>query len=424
MAFSLSRRPHVKTGITMGKFCSEARDSEIPVAVIRAVDEVESAGAGFFDDQRPKILVERHYFYRILKKEKGPAVANKVYSTSPDVCNPNAGGYIGGKAEYGRLAKMTEICHANGWSDSIALRCASWGRYQIMGDNFRRAGFSSVEKFVEAMFTSEDNHLEAFINYVQNTFLDDELQKLPSNPEKYAAIFAEGYNGPGYRRNKYHIKIPNAFKKFNKQKVDCSAHGVAVKHVVDAMPGDGALFQAELEGFAGTSLDDRMTGSPDDGLPSGPEGGEGGAANPPNQTSVEVDDSGAVRVKTQTHSDGKEKVVIEKPVPVGFWEGLWKRIMAAFGTNVGFEVVADRAQQVGALGLSPNTWKYIGWLVLAATAIALIAYWWNRRQEKQRDEKVTQALIEANTTEDNTVMLASPEELAIYEAKGYKVVRR
>ena len=38
------------------------------VAVIRAVIEVEAAGAGFDDKRRPKILFEPHIFYKQLGK--------------------------------------------------------------------------------------------------------------------------------------------------------------------------------------------------------------------------------------------------------------------------------------------------------------------------------------------------------------------
>lgn len=413
MAFNLSKRPNVKVGITMAKFCREAKDSKIPLPVIRAVDEVESAGSGFLDNGRPKILLERHYVYRIIKKDHGKVMADKAMSRDPSVCNPNSGGYIGGKAEYARIAKVTEICFALGLPDSIALRSCSWGRYQIMGDNFRRAGFSSVEAFVEAMFSSEDNHLEAFINYVQNTFLDDELQNLPSNPNKYATAFASGYNGPGYKRNNYHVKIPRAYERFKKQNVDCSKYVESHEHVVSAMPGIREVGQES--GFDGTSLDDRYAAAAADDHDGQP---------PTHDVNVEVDSDGSVKVSSEGKSTPDNTVVIQKPEKVGFWSAMWKRIVAAGGTNVGFETVTSQAQQVGALGLSPATWKWIGYIVLGGTVIALIAFWWNYREQKKKDERMTDRLIQANSTEHNFVMLADPEELSYYESLGYKVIKR
>lgn len=425
MAFDLSKRPNVKVGITMEKFCREAERLGVLLPVIRAVDEVESAGSGFFSDGRPKILCERHYFYKIIKNTHGLAMAEKARRMDSSVCNPKMGGHIGGRAEYGRLAKMTEICHELKITDGIALRSASWGRYQIMGENFHKAGFKTVFQFVEAMFFSEDNHLEAFVNYIQNEMLDDELQNLPSNPRKYAEIFARAYNGPAYKRNNYHVKIPRAYEKFRKMKVDCSQTKTQ-DEVIDVIPGERP---EEVEaGFAGTSLDDRYSvPSSGDVSPSAPEDGgrdqNGGSL--PIKTEVEVSETGSVHVQTEGGPAGqKEKIAIEKPEPVGFWKGLWQRIVAAAGTNITFEVAADKAQQVGALGLSAETWTWIGWIVLAGTVIALCGYIYVRRQEKKREEMVTQLLIEANSEEGNYVQLVDKDLLPLYEQQGYKIITR
>lgn len=446
MAFNLSKRDNVKVGIPMAEYCESAKETGISIAVIRAVDEVESAGSGFLSrTKRPKILFEGHYFYKILKKEFGLSIAKKAQTMDPTICYTKwtTEHYLGREAEYGRLAKATEICHKLSISDGVALRSASWGRYQIMGDNYKLCGYDSVEDMVEDMFEDESLHLAAFIEYIKSTFLDDELFNLPKNPKYYAAQFASGYNGPLYKRNNYDVKIANSFTKFNKIKVDCSqfiaGSAKAEVHVIDLIPGERV---ADPSGVDNTSLDDRnLTDSNEDaGLSSfeddgalleespispalEPEENSSRQSGGHYDTQVQVQD-GNVKVSTTDQSGPKEKVAVVKPQPAGFWKGLWQRILAATGTNIGVDVVADKAQQVGALGLSSETWIWIGWVVAAATLIGLLGYAYSHIMDKRREEEITRQLIQANTTDSNFVQLIDPELEQVYRARGYKVITR
>lgn len=248
--FNLSTRPGAKIGIEMSDYCQVAQRLRMSVAKIRGVDEIESAGSGFLtSSNRPKILFEGHLFYRDLRK-KGLAV--KAQQLAPSICYPSwtKQYYIGREGEYGRLAKATEICHKFDITDAIALRAASWGRYQILGSNFIAAGFDTVEAFVEAMFLDEDNHLEAFAEYIVAEGIDDELRI------GNTIGFVSRYNGPGYARNNYHIKLPNAIRKFERQNVDCRKVLAGAGHVVALMPGIRDA-NPPAEGFANTGFDDR-----------------------------------------------------------------------------------------------------------------------------------------------------------------------
>ncbi len=160
------------------------------VATVRAVIDVESRG-GFLLDTRPKILFERHYFSRLTK--------GKYDAKHPDISNPAWGGYSGGAAEYVRLEK------AIGLDRDAALRSASWGAFQIMGDNFKICGFSSVVDFVKAMVSGSAAQLDAFVAFVRKSGLDDELRRLDW------AGFARGYNGPAYKANRYDEKLAVQF---------------------------------------------------------------------------------------------------------------------------------------------------------------------------------------------------------------------
>ena len=161
------------------------------VAAVRAVIDVESRG-GFLPDGRPKILFERHYFCRLTNA--------KHDRTHPDISHSKWGGYKGGAAEYDRLHRAIAL------NRDAALRSASWGAFQIMGDNYKICGFGSVKDFVAAMVAGEPEQLDAFVGFVKKSRLDDELIRLDW------AGFARGYNGPAYKVNKYDEKLGAAYR--------------------------------------------------------------------------------------------------------------------------------------------------------------------------------------------------------------------
>ena len=161
------------------------------IAAVRAVIDVESRG-GFLPDKRPKILFERHYFSRL--------TGRRFDASHPEVSKPVWGGYgQGGAHQYDRLTE------ALGLDRDAALRSASWGAFQIMGDNFRTAGFADAATFVAAMVSGEPAQLDAFVAFVKRNKLDDELAR-----HDWAG-FARAYNGSAYRDNRYDEKLAAAY---------------------------------------------------------------------------------------------------------------------------------------------------------------------------------------------------------------------
>lgn len=162
-------------------------------AAIRAVAEVESGGrTGFLPDGRPKILFESHVFSRLTN--------HRFDDEHPDISTLKwTRNYVGGKGEYGRLDRAIQLDRA------AALKAASWGKFQILGLNFARAGFTSVEDFVEAQKISEQEHLKAFVQFIVSHDLGDELH------DKRWEDFARIYNGSRYAENGYGQKIREAY---------------------------------------------------------------------------------------------------------------------------------------------------------------------------------------------------------------------
>jgi hypothetical protein len=159
-----------------------------------AVVTVETSGCGCLADRRPAILFERHIF----SKQTG----GKFDAQHPDISNRTSGGYSHGAAEYNRLAKAVQL------DRTAAFKSASWGLGQVMGFNFEKAGYDSVETMVQKTMESEDEQLLAMANFLKATGLDR-----PLAAQDWTS-FARGYNGPDFARNLYDAKLAAAFQRF------------------------------------------------------------------------------------------------------------------------------------------------------------------------------------------------------------------
>lgn len=79
-------------------------------------------------------------------------------------------------------------------NQEAALQSCSWGKFQIMGFNYKVAGFASVKEFTKAMSLSDAEHMKAFLKFAKsNPTLLEGLQN-----KDYEKI-AEGHNGGSWR---------------------------------------------------------------------------------------------------------------------------------------------------------------------------------------------------------------------------------
>lgn len=176
----------------------------VPVAAIKAVNTIESAGRGFLDDGRPIILYERHVLFRLLGEHgTDPAPLTARY---PNLINPQRGGYAGGIAEWSRLASARQILPE---CPGLPEQACSWGQFQIMGYHWQRLGYGSIEAFVSCMASGEAAQLDAFV-----AFIEADPALLKALKDKKWAAFAKAYNGPAYRENLYDTKLARAYEKF------------------------------------------------------------------------------------------------------------------------------------------------------------------------------------------------------------------
>lgn len=196
--------------LTLASYQQAAHELGTDVATIETVCQVETSGAGFNRDGSCVILFERYQFYRTLNTVLPAATVNQIVAANPTLCNTSAGGYQGGAAEWKRLQAAEAICTQYGVSPDLAMRCASWGLFQIMGYYYVQCGYSNIEEFVAAMKVNELNQLEAFISYVKDMNDGHMLQALISHNW---VSFATQYNGVNQHvQNNYDGKLAQTYQ--------------------------------------------------------------------------------------------------------------------------------------------------------------------------------------------------------------------
>lgn len=180
----------------------------LPVATIKAVNEVESSGRGFNIDGNPKILFEGHVFWKQLQQagiDPGQYVRGNEDILYKSWTKQH---YRGGKGEHARLNKAIGIAGNNSKVAEAAYSAASWGLFQIMGFHYESLGYGNVTEFVAAMQLDEGKHLEAFGKFLEVNGL------VPLLKARNWAGFARRYNGSGYAANAYDTKLEAAYHKY------------------------------------------------------------------------------------------------------------------------------------------------------------------------------------------------------------------
>jgi hypothetical protein len=189
-----------KRGISDEQFALVAKELRCDEAAIRAVAEVESAGSGFLENGEPRVLFEGHIFHRLTN--------GKYDKSHPDICHPcwdRARYAKGPTADIRGLGELERLKRASALDEDAALRSASIGRFQILGDNCEECGWLNVKDFWQAMCEDEYMHLAAFANLVATFNLEGALRA------HNWKVFARVWNGPRYAENKYDIKMAQAY---------------------------------------------------------------------------------------------------------------------------------------------------------------------------------------------------------------------
>lgn len=196
-----------REGLTQQDYVDAAKELGVEPEAIMAIAQQESHGGGFFQDGQPKILFERHKMFLYLKKERKDidTLANKV---NADIVNPKSGGYNTAK-QYDKLARARTI------DENAALQSASWGRFQVMGENYRYL-YKTPQEMEKAMRTSEKQQLMFFIAFLRKKAGGKLVKALKSHTWEKVASY---YNGSKWREKnpQYAHNLQKFYEKFKRE---------------------------------------------------------------------------------------------------------------------------------------------------------------------------------------------------------------
>ena len=168
---------------------------QIDACAMQALIIVETSGNGFIPNtDRPKILFEGHVFYRCLARYGKDAAAISV--KFPTLCHKKQtfAHYKGGLSEWDRLLEARVI------DRDCADMAASWGLFQVLGENYQWLGYPDVQTFVKNNLTM-DGQFEIGMKFIERSGV---LEKLRSLDWRGVAL---RYNGPNGVKNGYDQKL-------------------------------------------------------------------------------------------------------------------------------------------------------------------------------------------------------------------------
>ncbi|WP_209331851.1 N-acetylmuramidase family protein [Lunatimonas salinarum] len=192
---------------------------KLSLPVVKAVISVESSGRGHLADGRAKILFEGHVFWRNLVKLGEDPHAHLKGNEDILFEKWTRAHYKGGAREYERLDKAIAI------HKKAAVYAASWGMFQVLGENLegniKGRGYKDVDDFMEHQHQSEYFHLLDFLEFIRTKksrgkrLVDYISEDLDGNYDWEA--FAFGYNGSAYAVSQYHTRMKSAYEKLKEQ---------------------------------------------------------------------------------------------------------------------------------------------------------------------------------------------------------------
>lgn len=183
-----------------------ANREDWPRENLLAVVEVESAGVAFErDGKTPRLLFERHVFFRELAKFPEKQQEAITQGLAHDGWR-RATQY---KDQGTSLSRLQLIERARAIDLEIANRSASWGVGQTMGFNAKSCGFDTATQMVSRM-ASIDAQVSAMVAEIKSKKNRNNLRL--GLWEDFARI----YNGKGFKQNSYDTRIEAAAVKWKK----------------------------------------------------------------------------------------------------------------------------------------------------------------------------------------------------------------
>lgn len=198
---SLVSLPYFTTHLTDFDMQTAADTLGVELAAIKAVIEIEAGfdRKGIVTPGIPVVFFQRAVFLKKAAKNNADLVsARKQY---PELFSTVRTSLPRSLFHHDLLQKAMKV------DPVAAVESTFWGMFQIGGFNWKRCGAGSPEEFAFRMSMSEKEQFRFFIKFIQQGDMLESMRK------KNWARFAAVYNGPGYQRRKYHIRLAETYKK-------------------------------------------------------------------------------------------------------------------------------------------------------------------------------------------------------------------
>lgn len=337
--------------------------------VIHMLIEVETRGTGFDKQKRVIMLFEPHIFDKLLKKDK----EKLQLARSRGLAYPKWGTQKYPKDSYPRFLQACEI------DETAAYASCSWGLGQIMGMNYRMAGYGSPQAMVGAFSESEANQLNAMIEFAKSAGIDDDLlildHKLSSGrqitPQDCIPI-ARAWNGSGFAKHNYHGRLATAANKWHRIKdtpfttEDLMSHA---RHESDKADAENEVFEEDENSGSAEHIEEAEN----------EKKGVTTSVLPPEQTAGSPPPTPAVEIKASQPS-------------------LTSRIASlSFPTGAGAIILGLKAF---VSGIPPWGWGIIGGCFIM---LCLVGAWLYNESMKRADARTARASTAAADKDKNNI---------------------
>ena len=197
--------------LTPDQYRKVAAVYQVDPRILMAIAEVEAPDGGFLPDGRLRILLERHILWHRLKDQRGIDPL-PLHRDCPDLCDLQAtpaGGYGSFAGQWERVGRVLSWASAHDGErfesyKKATYEACSWGRFQLLGENYKAAGYADVYTLKHQFEAGEQIQLEAALRFMVH---DGMLQLVR---DRDFTGLARRYNGPGKVAD-YAGKLRDAF---------------------------------------------------------------------------------------------------------------------------------------------------------------------------------------------------------------------
>lgn len=169
----------------------------VPTAYIRGFYDVESSGDPFIDG-RPTILFEPHRFAR--------ATGQRFNASHPHISYPKWD-----RTKYPRTqkARYEQLVEAVCLDPLAGFASASYGGFQILGENYARCGCRDAMEFA----WQESQSVGAQLRHLA-LFIKSDVALLRALQRGDWVQVAKRYNGSAYHLNRYDVRLAQATRRY------------------------------------------------------------------------------------------------------------------------------------------------------------------------------------------------------------------